>query len=539
MTMPVGDPQAQEPAALRRRSFVFGISAASSGLLLGMLPPPAAGQATPGLSVVPTLPELTAWVVIDADDTVRIRVARSELGQGIMTSLPMLVAEELECDWNKVRPEYAPVAEHLARGRPWGNMVTTDSVSVRHSQEYLRKAGAQARSMLIAEAASRWQCPTAECSARDSVITHGPTGRRVRYGEIAFAASRQPVPAVVALKRPNEWRLIGKSVPIIGNEARVTGQPIYAIDVRLPGMLYAAVKGCPALGGKLISFDPAKVASMPGVRHVVAAGDDAVAVVATTWWQAKQALAELPIAWDESPAQAFSTDAITQTMREGLSAGEATLGRRVGDPDAGIASAAKTLTAEYSVPYLAHATMEPQTCTAWITPDRAEIWAPTQTAEGTMGVIAALLQRPTAQIKLHKCHLGGGFGRRGLSQDWARQAVIIARAVGQPVKMLWTREQDFSHDYYRPLVVSRQEAGLDARGRVSGWKARVCGASIFAVLAPQFLRDGRDMSLMNGFLANDMSYDTSFEVTGVVRNFGLPVGFWRAVNYSQNAFFVR
>ena len=267
-----------ELASLSRRSFVFGISAAGGGLVLGLLAPSAAGQSPPAgaatpasgaasaPSFVPSQPELTAWIVIDADDSVRIRVARSEFGQGIMTSLPMLVAEELECDWSKVRPEYAPVAEHLARGRPWGNMVTTDSVSVRTSQEYLRKAGAQARQMLIAEAAARWQCLPAECSARDSVITHGPTGRRVRYGEIALAASKQPVPGTVTLKRPDEWRLIGKSVPLVGIEAKVTGQPIYAIDVRLPNMLYAAVKGCPALGGKLKTFDAPKVSGMPGVR---------------------------------------------------------------------------------------------------------------------------------------------------------------------------------------------------------------------------------------------------------------------------------
>jgi isoquinoline 1-oxidoreductase beta subunit len=302
-------------------------------------------------------------------------------------------------------------------------------------------------------------------------------------------------------------------------------------------MLYAAVKGCPALGGKLKTFDAPKVSGMPGVRHVVAAGDDAVAVVATTWWQAKQALDALPIVWDETLAEAFSTDAIIRTMREGLDAPDSMLGRRVGDPDAGLASASKTLTAEYQVPYLAHATMEPQTCTAWITADRAEVWAPTQNGEGTMGVVAALLQRPPSKITIHKCHLGGGFGRRGLSQDWARQAVLIARTVGQPVKMLWTREQDTTHDFYRPLVVSRQAAGLDAQGRVVGWKSRVCGASIFALLAPHFLRDGKDTSQMNGFLAHDMSYDAPFEVTGVTRSFGLPVGFWRAVNYSQNGFF--
>jgi len=520
---------------LTRRSFVFGASAAAGGLILSSLSASAQGVAARGAGA--TGSEVTVWVVISPDDQVTIRVARSEFGQGVMTSLPMLVAEELECDWSKVQAEYAPVAEHLARGRAWGNMVTTDSVSVRTSHEYLRRAGAQARTMLLEEAASRWACPVSECSARDSVITHGPTTRRFRFGELAEAASTRPVPSNAPLKRPSEWRLLGKSMSPIGLEAKVTGKPIYAIDVRLPGMLYAAVKGCPALGGKLKGFDAAQVSGMPGVRRVLAVGDDAVAVVADSWWRAKKALDALPILWDETAVEGVTTDGVLKTMREGLDAADSFVGRRSADPDAGLGSAVKTVTAEYHVPYLAHATLEPQTCTAWITADRAEVWAPTQNGEGTMAVVAALLQRPPSQIIIHKCHAGGGFGRRGLSQDWTRQAVQIARAIGLPVKMVWSREQDMTHDYYRPLVAARLVAGLDARGGLVGWKVRLCGASIFALLAPHFMRDGRDMGQMNGFLDRDMSYDAPFEVSCVTRNHGLPVGFWRAVNYSQNCFF--
>jgi len=515
--------------SLTRRGFVFGVSAGVGGLVLRARGAPAADER-------PTA-EVTAWIVIAPDDRITIRVARSEFGQGVMTALPMLVAEELECDWSKVRAEYAPVAEQVARGRPWGSMVTTDSVSVRTSHEYLRKAGAQARTMLIGAAAARWVCPAGECSARDGVVTHGPSGRRLRFGELAAAAAERPVPADVPLKGPAEWRLLGRSVPLLGIEAKVTGQPIYAIDVRLPGMLYAAVRGCPAIGGKLKSFDASKVSGMPGVRRVLAVGDDAVAVVADRWWRAKTALDALPIDWDETAREDVSTEAVVRALTSGLQATDAMLGHRAGDPDAGIAAAATRITADYQVPYLAHATLEPQTCTAWVTPDRAEVWAPTQSGEGTLAAVAALLQRPPERIIVHKCHAGGGFGRRGLSQDWARQAVQIAREVGQPVKMLWSREQDMTHDHYRPLAVARQSAGLDAQGRIVGWKVRVCGASILAQLAPQFLRGGQDLSLMNGFRQPDLSYDVPFEVSGITRDAGLPVGFWRAVNYSQNCFF--
>ncbi|MBI2771930.1 MAG: xanthine dehydrogenase family protein molybdopterin-binding subunit [Burkholderiales bacterium] len=524
--------------ALSRRGFAFGISAVAGGLVLGT--PAAFAQAAAQLPLAPKpgQPELTAWVVIQPDDSVLIRIARSDMGQGTFTSLPMLVAEELECDWARVKPEYAPVAEHLARKRPWGNMVTTDSVSVRRSQDFLRKAGAQARTMLIAEAASRWTCPAGECTARNSVVTHGPSGRSLRYGALAEAASARPVPENVALKRPQDWKLIGKSASQFDMRAKVTGQLVYAIDVRVPGMLHAAIKACSAHGGKLKSFDAAKVTGMPGVRQVVPVGDNAVAVVAASWWQAKKALDALPVAWDETASANVSTESILKTLQQGLDAGDVVVGNRIGDVDAALAAAATRVTADYQVPYLAHATMEPQTCTAHVVDGRAEVWAPTQNGEGTAQVVAQTLGLDISKVVVHKCHLGGGFGRRGLSQDWARQAVLIARAVGQPVKMIWTREEDMQHDFYRPMVVARQTAGFDSGGRLVGWKIRLCGSSIFASLAPHFMRNGQDPSMTNGLHKGDMGYAIpTFEAGCVMRNTAIPVGFWRAVNYSQNGFF--
>src|SRR5258705_7644422 len=418
-------------------------------------------------------------------------------------------------------------------------MVTTDSVSVRRSHDFLRKAGAQARMMLIAEAASRWNCPIEECTARDSVVTHGASGRTLRYGALAEAASARPVPANVSLKRPQDWRLIGTSTRQFDILAKVSGQLVYAIDVRLPNMLHAAISACPAYGGNLKSFDAAKVMGMPGVRQVVQVGDTAVAVVASSWWRAKKALDALPVVWDEAASADVSSDALLRTFQQGLAAAAVVLGNSIGDVDAALASAARRVTADYQVPYLAHATMETQTCTAHVVDGRAEVWAPTQNGEGTAQVVAQTLGVDIAKVVVHKCHLGGGFGRRGLSQDWARQAALIARAVGgAPVQMIWSRQEDIAHDHYRPMVAARLTAGFDREGRLTAWKVRVCGASIAARLAPQWLRDGQDIGMMNGFLERDMFYGVAnLEVGAVMRNNAIPVGFWRGVNYSQNSFF--
>jgi isoquinoline 1-oxidoreductase subunit beta len=522
---------------LTRRSFAFGISAAVGGIILGDAPGFAAALEPNALSAADD-PEITVWVVIERDDTVIIRVARSEMGQGSFTALPMLVAEELECDWARVKPEYVAPAANLARGRAWGDMVTAGSLSIRSSQSYLRKAGAQARTMLVTEAAARWDVAPATCTARDSIVAHPASGRTVRYGEIAEAASRRVVPQDVALKDPKDWRLLGRSVSRVDTLDKVLGRPIYASDVRLPDMLHAAIAACPSHGGRLVGFDQAKVAAMPGVRHVVTVGDDAVAVVATSWWQAKKALEALPVTWDEMPGAGLSSAAIRESFIQGLDAEDVAIGRKTGDFAAAAAGAASIVSADYQVPYLAHATMEPQTCTAHVTADGAEVWAPTQNGEGTLRVVAKVLGIDPSKVIIHKRHLGGGFGRRGLAQDWARQAVLIAKQVGQPVKMIWTREEDVRHDYYRPACVARHTAAFDDKGKFIAWKTRLCGSSISAQLATDRLKNGQDIEMMGGFLAADMVYGVpNLDVGYVMRNTAVPVGFWRGVNHSQNGFF--
>jgi isoquinoline 1-oxidoreductase subunit beta len=519
-----------------RRQFIFGIGAMGLSLVLN-----GSGSSVNAeeASSTTTSPEVTAWVAIQTDDTIMIRIARSDMGQGILTSLPMLVAEELECDWSQVRTEFVSASENVKGNHRWGPMVTTNSISVRSSQAFLRKAGAQARSMLIAEAAARWNVPIEECTARDSIITHHPTQRRARFAEVAAGASRRPVPENVPLKDPDAWRLIGTSAKRLEAPAKVIGEPIYASDVSVPNMLHAAVLACPAYGGKLKSFRADKVMSMPGVRHVVPIGEDAVSVVATSWWQAKKALDVLPVTWDETASGDLSTDSLRRMFRDGLDAADAATGEKIGDTEAAFGRATKVIESEYEVPYLAHVTMEPQTCTAHVLPGHAEVWAPTQNAEGTLAVVSHLLNLNPSQVTIHACQLGGGFGRRGLAQDWAIQSVQIAKAVGHPVKMTWSREQDIARDYYRPMVFARQKAGFDAQGKLIAWRVRLSGSSIFQILAPQFMRNGVDFVMMDGFLTRGLDYAAppNYDVAFSMRQTAIPVGFWRAVNLSQNTYF--
>jgi isoquinoline 1-oxidoreductase beta subunit len=458
------------------------------------------------------------------------------MGQGITTSLPMLVAEELECDWNKVRAEFPTADENLRRKRAWGDMSTGGSRSVRSSHEYLRKAGAAAREMLIAAAAQQWNVPAVECQAAKSVITHKPSGRTLRFGEVAEAAAKLPPASEPKLKDPKEWTLVGTPQKRLDTTDKVTGKPIFGIDVRVPNMLYAAIVQCPVFGGTPKSYDEAKIRSLKGVRRVVAL-PNAVAVVADSWWQAKQAIDALPVTWDEGQNGKVSSADIAELLRGGLVAPEAAVVRKDGDVDAALAKAERRIEAEYAAPYLAHATMEPQNCTAHVTPDKVEVWAPTQSGEGALAAAAAAAEMAPEKVVMHKTTLGGGFGRRGAVQDYVHQAVLIAKAVGQPVKLLWTREEDIRHDFYRPAAMVRFSAGLDASGMPIVWRVRVTSPSIFAALLPQRLTNGVDQAAANGF-TDEMAYDVpNYHVEYAMRTTPVPVGFWRSVNHSQNGFF--
>ncbi len=517
---------------LSRRSFVASVAAVGGGLALGFHLPTLSGAARAAEGPA----EVNAWVVVQPDDTVVIRVARSEMGQGITTALPMLVAEELECDWSKVRAEFPTADENLRRHRAWGDMSTGGSRSTRSSQEFLRKAGAAAREMLIMAAAQRWNVAAAECVAAKSVITHKPSGRSLRFGEVAEAAAKLQPPAEPKLKDPKDWTLIGTPQKRLDTMDKVTGKPIFGIDVRVPNMLYAAILQCPVFGGTPKSYDDAKIRGLNGVRRVVPL-PNAVAVVADSWWQAKKAVDALPVTWDEGQNGNVSSADITALLRDGVVAPKAAEVRKDGDVDAAFAKAVKQVEAEYAAPYLAHATMEPQNCTAHVTADKVEVWAPTQSGEGALAAAAAAAEVAPEKVVMHKTMLGGGFGRRGAVQDYVHQAVLIAKAVGQPVKLLWTREEDIRHDFYRPAAMVRLTAGLDASGMPIAWRVRLASPSIFASLLPQRLVNGVDQFAANGF-TDEMAYEVpNYQVEYAMRTTHVPVGFWRSVNHSQNGFF--
>ena len=521
-----------EPTRISRRLFVASVAASGGGLALGFAIPFGGRGAHAG----ETGNEVTAWVLIRPDDTVTIRIAKSEMGQGVFTSLAMLVAEELECDWDRVHAEFAPPHDNLARNRVWGDMSTGGSRSIRTSHEMLRKAGATAREMLIAAAAARWKVPATECRASKSVITHAPSGRTVSFGKIAQEAAAAAPPKAVTLKDPKDWTLIGKPKQRLDVFDKIQGKTVYGIDVRLPGMLNAALIQCPVFKGTLNAVDDAKALAMPGVRNVVRLAD-AVAVVADTWWHAKQAADALAIEWDARGNGDMSSADIGEFVRGGLAAAEAGVGRKQGNAADRLAKAAKVIEAEYRAPFLAHATLEPQNCTAHVTGDKVEIWVPTQNGEASLAAAAQAAGVPPRNVIVHTCMVGGGFGRRGAVQDFVARAVLIAKEVGRPVKTIWSREEDMRHDFYRPVAMARMTGGLDGKGALTAWHVRLSGQSILSALAPIAVARGVDMHFQEGF-TGEMPYDVpDYLADYAMRNTHVPVGFWRCVNHTQNCFF--
>jgi isoquinoline 1-oxidoreductase subunit beta len=515
---------------LSRRSFLVGVSAIGGGLALSLAVPFEPVHAAEKTS------EVNAWLLIGSDDSVLVRIARAEMGQGAQTGLAMLVAEELECDWSKVRTEFVSPQENVRRGRVWGDMSTGASRSIASSQLYLRQAGATAREMLISAAAARWKVPPAECVAAKSTITHRPSGRSIMFGAVAEAAARIEPPADVKLKDPSEWKLAGTPRRRLDVRDKVTAQTVYAIDVRVPDMLYAAIAHCPAFGGVVKTVDESAIANFRGVRRVVRL-QDAVAVIADSWWRAKRALDALPIEWDARGNERVSTASIAEMVRSGLDAQKSQVGRLDGDVGAGLKSAVKRVEADYEVPFLAHATMEPQTCTAHVKNGRVEVWAPTQGPMTALATAAGAAGVPNENVVIHGTMLGGGFGRRGAIQEYVRQAVLIAKEVDVPVKLVWSREEDIQHDYYRPYGRARLVAGLGDDGMPIAWKIRLAGPSFVHGLVPGFGMSFVDRTFLSG-LADEMVYDVpNYLVDYVVQQLPVPLGVWRAINYTQNTFY--
>ncbi|MFL6580570.1 MAG: molybdopterin cofactor-binding domain-containing protein [Burkholderiales bacterium] len=513
-----------------RRDFLVKSAAVSGGLTLGIH---LSGSVL--AADAPAITEVTHWIVIQPNDTVVIRIARSELGQGSFTGLAQLVAEELECDWSKVRSEYADVNDHVRRNRIFGSMSTGGSRSIRESQEYLRKAGASAREMLVAAAAQEWGVPAAECKAARSVISH-PSGKSTTFGKVAIAASKLEVPKEPKLKDPKDWKLIGTSPPRFDIADKTTGKQIYAADVRLPGMLHASIVQCPVFGGKLKSYDESAIKDVIGVKRVVA-GEDWVAVVANNWWRANQALKELPVEWDVGESGQVSSGSIMQFLRTGLDAKDVPVARKDGDALAVLGNAAKVIEAEYHAPYLNHATMEPQTATAVVTDDKVEVWVGTQNGESTIAAASEAAGIPLENVIVHKMHAGGGFGRRGPHQEYTKQAIWIAQKMpGTPVRLQWSREEDMKQGRYRPVALVKLRAALDKDGNWSAWHVRQADQSIFITVRPADIKNGIDPVNVRSFQDNPYAVP-NFIDEYAMRNTHVPPGFWRAVAHTHNPFF--
>lgn len=524
---------------LSRRSVLAGSAAAAGAFSFGFAIPFADEAQAQG-----AVPEINAWVVVHPDDKVVIRIARSEMGQGTLTGLAQLVAEELDCDWAKVTTEYPTPGQNLARGRVWGNFSTGGSRGVRESHEYVRKGGAAARMMLVQAAAEEWKVPAAECSAGKGVIAHKASGRSIRYGQVAAAAAKLQPPANVALKDPKDWTIAGKPLKRLDTADKTTGKKVYGMDFKLPGMLNAAIRDCPVFGGKVKSFDAAKIRDMPGVKHVVPVGDSAVAVVADTWWRAKTALDALPITWDEGENVKVSSESIAAWLKEGLDAPQAVVGNQAGDVKAAVANAARVIEQVYSYPFQNHACMEVMNATALYTPERCEVWTPTQNGEAALAATAEASGLPLAKCEAYKIDLGGGFGRRGAVHDWVRQVVAIAKQVpGTPIKLIWSREEDMLHGRFHPVTQCKLTGALDKDGNLTGLAMRISGQSIVAGIFPQNIQNGRDPVVFQGLNPPGPEASIGYTIPNLLidhamRNPHVPPGFWRGVNLNQNTIYL-
>ena len=518
--------------AINRREFLKASAAVGGGLALEFSIAGSALAQAQGAAPA----EVTHWILIHPDDRVVIRIARSEMGQGSLTGLAQLVAEELDCDWARVSTEFVSPNAHIKRKRIWGSMSTGGSAGVRTSQEYLRKSGASAREMLVSAAASGWNVPATECSVDKGVITHAGSKRKVSYGKVAAAAAKLEPPKDVALRDPKDWKIVGKSMKRLEMPDKVAGKPIYGVDVMLPDMLHASIVQSPVFLGKVKSVDSAEAEKMRGVKGIVKQ-DAWVAVVADNWWRANQAAKALKIQWDEGANGAVSSESITALFREGLAAKDLPTARKIGDAPGMMPAAAQIVESEYSSPYLSHATMEPMTSTAWFKPDGTlEVWTSTQNGEASIAAASEAAGIPLEQVEVHKTMLGGGFGRRGAPQDYVRQSVAIAKQFpNRPVKLIWSREEDIQHGFYRPASLVRMKAALDAQGNMTAMHTVIACPSILALLRPEGIDKGIDFTAVRTF--SDSPYTTPNQlVEYAMRNPHVPVGFWRAPGL-QNSFY--
>ena len=508
-----------------RREFLEVAGAAGASLLIGFT--------LTGCEPAPAGPPLepNAWLRIGPDESILVIVDRSEMGQGVATSLPMLLAEELEADWSKIRFEFAP-ADPKYNNLLFGMQGTGGSSSIRAAYTALRKAGAAAREVLISAAAQTWKVDRTTCRAEKGVVTSG--SRRLSYGRLVATAATLPVPGDPPLKAAKDWTILGTRVPRLDTPFKVDGSAQFGIDVTVPGMLVAVVARCPVFGGKVARFDAAKAQAVRGVHHVVPVSSG-IAVVADGYWPAMTGRDALEVSWDEGPKANVSSAGIARLLAQRAERAGA-VARHEGNPDRALAGATRRLEAVYEMPFLAHATMEPMNCTAHVRPDGVDIWAPTQFQTGAHQLGAAIGGVAPERVQVHTTYLGGGFGRR-FEMDFIQEALEASKAVGAPVKVIWSREDDVQHEWYRPASYHRLRGGLDAGNQPAAWTHRVVAPSIMARVFPDTVKNGLDGEAVEG--AVEMPYAVpNVQVDYVLTDTGIPVGFWRSVNHSYNAFAV-
>jgi isoquinoline 1-oxidoreductase subunit beta len=517
---------------LNRRDFLKAGSAGATGLVIGFyLPGRLEASAKPTAAAAgPFAPN--AWIRVSTDDSVTIVIDKSEMGQGVVTSLAMLAAEGLECDWKRIRFEFAP-ADKAYFNPLFGAQGTGGSTSVRASWTPLLKAGAVAREMLVEAAAQKWSVDRASCRTENGAVINILTQARASYGSLAESAAKLPVPTDVPVKDPKSFTLVGKSTKRLDTRDKTNGVANFGIDARVPGMLHAVVARCPVIGGKVASFDATKAKAVRGVKDVVQISRG-IAVVADNTWSAMEGRRVLEVKWDEGPNASLTSAGITKLLSE-RTAEPGAVARKEGDVATGLASAVKKIEAVYEVPFLAHATMEPMNCAAHVRADGCDVWAPTQFQTPSQGTAAQITGLKPEQVNIHTTYLGGGFGRRA-EQDFLAEAVETSKAVGAPVQVTWTREDDTQHDQYRPASYSRFTAGLDADGWPIAWTTRIACSSIRSRFFPGSVKNGLDATSVEG--AADIPYAIpNILVDYQLTETGIPVGFWRSVGHSQNAFF--
>ena len=476
---------------------------------------------------------LNAWIEISPDDLVTIIVSQSEMGQGVYTSIPMIVADELEADWKTVRFRAAPAADEY-KNPVWGMQSTGGSTSIRHFHDPLRRAGAAAREMLLEAAAQAWKVPRKECAADKGAVRHIGTGRSLSYGKLAMAASRLPLPKDPPLKDPSQFRFIGQPLPRLDILEKVKGKARFGIDTFIPDMLYASVARPPVFGAKDKSYDRNAAGKVKGVEQVVRIGRG-VAVCARSFEAARRGRAALAVQWDQGSRPDLDNAAIDKTLLDHLNK-TGVVARDDGDAEKALASATKKIESVYRLPYLAHATMEPMNCTAWVQKDRCDVWVPTQSQTAAQQTAAKLSGLDPKKVHIHTTYLGGGFGRRA-ETDVVEEAVEISKAIAKPVKVIWTREEDIHHDFFRPGNCCRIAGAVDARGKITAWSHRVVVPSIFARVFPQMMQKGIDPAAVEGI--TDLPYQVpNLRVEYVRLDLPIPVGFWRSVGSTHNAFTV-